>query len=251
MISGVAAGIAAPTAGARLAERYGTDVAIALESVSTATLTSQLIKRGLNGCMLGALQPTHPERRLLGFARTLRYLPHREDLFARRGGGFNAQKQAVEAIQPGDVLVISARAERNAGTIGDILVQRTISRGGSGIVTDGAVRDFGAVARLEIPVYSIGAHPAPLGRCHIAWDTDVAVDCAGALVEPGDLLVGDGDGVVVLPDDVVTEVVNASVQQETEERFVLDQVQAGASVEGLYPMGPQWRLRYEQGERAP
>jgi 5-oxopent-3-ene-1,2,5-tricarboxylate decarboxylase / 2-hydroxyhepta-2,4-diene-1,7-dioate isomerase len=231
--------------GGRLAARYGTDVATALQSVSTATLTSQLVKRGLNGCILGALQPMHPERRLLGFARTLRYLPHREDLFARRGGGFNAQKQAVEGIEPGDVLVISARGERSAGTIGDILVQRMISRGASGIVTDGAVRDFAAVADLDIPVYSIGGHPAPLGRHHVAWDTDVAVDCAGALVEPGDLLVGDGDGVVVLPDDVVADVVNASVQQESEERFVLEQVRAGASVEGLYPMGPQWRLRYE------
>jgi regulator of RNase E activity RraA len=247
----VAAGIATPTIGARVADRYGVDVATALQVVSTATLTSQLIKRGLSGCILGALRATHPERRLLGFARTLRYLPHREDLFARRGGGFNAQKQAVEAIEPGDVLVISARGERNAGTIGDILVQRTISRGGSGIVTDGAVRDFAAVARLDIPVYSIGGHPAPLGRHHIAWDLDVAVDCAGALVEPGDLLVGDGDGVVVLPDDAVVDLVNASVQQETEERFVLEQVRAGASVDGLYPMGPQWRLRYEREEQSP
>jgi regulator of RNase E activity RraA len=247
----VAAGIATATIGARVADRYGADVASALQVVSTATLTSQLMKRGLNGCMLGALRATHPERRLLGFARTLRYLPHREDLFARRGGGFNAQKQAVESIQPGDVLVISARGERNAGTIGDILVQRTISRGGSGIVTDGAVRDFAAVARLDIPVYSTGGHPAPLGRRHIAWDVDIAVDCAGALVEPGDLLVGDGDGVVVLPDDVVVDLVTASVQQETEERFVLEQVQGGASVDGLYPMGPQWRLRYERAEQAP
>ena len=84
-----------------MAARYGTEVATALQSVSTATLTSQLVKRGLNGCILGELQPMHPERRLLGFARTLRYLPHREDLFARRGGGFNAQKQAVEGIEPG------------------------------------------------------------------------------------------------------------------------------------------------------
>jgi regulator of RNase E activity RraA len=248
---GVAAEIAAPTVVTRSASRYGADVATALQSVSVATLTSQLVKRGLGGCILGALQPMHPERRLLGFARTLRYLPHRGDLYARVGGGFNAQKQAIEAIQPGDVLVISARGEGNAGTIGDILAQRAISRGGSGIVTDGAVRDFAAIARLGIPVYSRGSHPAPLGRHHIAWDTGVAVDCAGALVEPGDLLVGDGDGVVVLPDDVVADVVDAAVQQESEERFVLEQVQAGASVEGLYPMDPHWRRRYEQGETAP
>jgi regulator of RNase E activity RraA len=228
-----------------LAARYGPNVAAALQSVSTATLTSQLVKRGLNGCMLGELRAMHPSRRLVGFARTLRYLPHREDLFQSRGGGFNAQKRAVEAIRPGDVLVISARGEHNAGTIGDILVQRAVGRGAAGIVTDGAVRDAANVAGLDLPVYFAASHPAPLGRHHVAWEFDVAVVCAGSLVEPGDLLVGDSDGVVVLPEAVVVEVVEASVAQEREERFILDQVRAGASVDGLYPMNAEWRARYE------
>ena len=111
----------------------------------------------------------------------MRYLPHREDLFAAQGGGFNAQKRAVEAIEPGDVLVVSARGERDAGTIGDILAQRAIERGAAGIVTDGGVRDAVAVAGLDIPVYFASSHPAPLGRRHVAWDLDVAVDCAGQL----------------------------------------------------------------------
>jgi 5-oxopent-3-ene-1,2,5-tricarboxylate decarboxylase / 2-hydroxyhepta-2,4-diene-1,7-dioate isomerase len=229
----------------RLAERYGATVAAGLRQVSTATLTSQLVKRGLNGCILGELRATHPEGRLVGFARTVRYLPHREDLFASRGGGFNAQKRAVEAIEPGDVLVVSARGERNAGTIGDILVQRAIARGAAGIVTDGAVRDSVAVAGLDIPVYFASSHPAPLGRHHVAWDLDVAIDCAGSLIEPGDLLVGDSDGVVILPHDVVVDVVEAALAQEREERFILDQVLAGASVDGLYPMNAEWRARYE------
>ncbi|WP_116996519.1 fumarylacetoacetate hydrolase family protein [Desertimonas flava] len=238
----------APTLEERLVERYGEAVAAGLRTVSTATLTSQLMKRRLNGCMLGELHPTHPEARLVGFARTLRYLPHREDLFASRGGGFNAQKRAVEAVQPGDVLVVSARGERNAGTIGDILVQRAIVRGASGIVTDGGVRDAAAVAGLDIAVYFASSHPAPLGRHHVAWDLDIAVDCAGSLVEPGDLLVGDGDGVVVLPDHVVVEVVEAAIAQEREERFILDRVLAGESVDGLYPMNAEWRARYEASD---
>jgi 5-oxopent-3-ene-1,2,5-tricarboxylate decarboxylase / 2-hydroxyhepta-2,4-diene-1,7-dioate isomerase len=228
-----------------LVERLGPDVAAGLRSVSTATLTSQLCKRGMSGCILDELCATRPQERFAGFARTVRYLPLREDLVAERSAGFNAQKQAVETVQPGDVLVISARGERNAGTIGDILARRASMRGAVGIVTDGALRDGAAVAALHIPVFSASRHPAPLGRHHVPWDVDVAIDCAGALVEPGDLVVGDGDGVVVLPPDHVAELVGAAVAQEREERFILEQVEGGASVEGLYPMNHEWRARFD------
>ena len=194
-----------------LADRFGADVAAGLRTVSTATLTSQLTKRGLAGCILDELHPTRPDGRVVGFARTLRFLPLREDVFARRAGGFNAQKQAVEAIGPGDVLVISARGERNAGTIGDILARRAELRGAAGIVTDGAIRDAPVIAALGLPVFSASRHPAPLGRHHVPWEVDVAIDCAGALVEPGDVIVGDGDGVVVLPPDHVAAVVTAAI----------------------------------------
>src|SRR5919204_502892 len=111
----------------------------ALSQVSTATLASQLRKRGLNGLTMDGLRSTKPDQRMIGFARTLRYLPLREDLFARYGGGMNAQKQAIEQIRPGGVLVIDARREQAAGTIGDILAMRAQARGAAGIVTDGAI----------------------------------------------------------------------------------------------------------------
>ncbi|MGE0511267.1 MAG: fumarylacetoacetate hydrolase family protein [Acidimicrobiia bacterium] len=226
-------------------DRYGSAVSDALQRVSTATLASQLRRRGFDGCMLDGLSSTRPDRRLVGFARTVSYLPAREDLFAAKSAGLNAQKQAVENIRPGDVLVIGARGERNAGTIGDILALRAQRRGAVGIITDGAVRDSAAIAALEIPTYAAAHHPAVLGRRHVPWQADVAVACAGALVEPGDLLVGDADGVVILPDAFVAEIVEAALEQEREERFIAEQVDAGCSVDGLYPLNADWRRRYD------
>ena len=225
--------------------RYGVAARDGLHEVSTATLASQLRKRGLDGCLFDGLSSTRPERRLVGFARTVSYLPRREDLFAARSAGMNAQKRAVESIRPGEVLVIGARGEPNAGTIGDILVLRALMRGAAGIVTDGALRDSAAIAALDIPTYSIAHHPAVLGRHHVPWETDVAVACAGVLVVPGDLLVGDADGVVVLPDDLVVEIVAAALEQEREERFVAERVRAGSSIVGLYPLDEDGRRQYE------
>ena len=226
-------------------QRYGAATRDGLHAVSTATLAAQLRKRGLDGCMLDGLTSSRPDLRLVGFARTVCYLPRREDLFAARAAGLNAQKRAVESIRPGEVLVIGARGEPNAGTIGDILALRAQMRGAAGIITDGAVRDSAAVAELDIPTYSAGHHPAVLGRHHVPWEADVAIACAGALVTPGDLLVGDADGVVVLPHDLVAEIVAAAVEQEREDRFVAEQVRAGSSIVGLSPLDEHGRRRYE------
>ena len=170
-----------------------------LREVSTATLAALLRKRGLNGLTLDGLRSTRPGARMAGYARTVRYLPLREDLSAVYGGGMNAQKRAIEEIRPGEVLVIEARGDPTAGTIGDILGLRAQVRGAAGIVTDGAIRDSVALAGLEIPVYHAAVHPAVLGRRHVPWETGVTVACAGVTIQPGDILVGDADGVVVLP----------------------------------------------------
>ena len=167
--------------------------------VSTATLAALLRKRGLNGLTLDGLRSTHPRAKMAGYARTVRYLPLREDLSAAYGAGMNAQKRAIEEIRPGEVLVIEARGDPTAGTIGDILGLRAQVRGAVGIVTDGAIRDSVALAGLEIPVYHAAVHPAVLGRRHVPWETGVTVACAGVTIQPGDILVGDADGVVVLP----------------------------------------------------
>jgi 2-keto-4-pentenoate hydratase/2-oxohepta-3-ene-1,7-dioic acid hydratase in catechol pathway/regulator of RNase E activity RraA len=213
--------------------------------VSTATVASQLRKRGLNGLTMDGLRSTKPGQRMIGFARTLRYLPLREDLFARYGGGMNAQKQAVEQIRPGDVLVIDARRERAAGTIGDILALRAQARGAVGIVTDGAIRDAARLAALEIPTYHAAVHPAVLGRRHVPWEWGVTVACAGVTVQPGDLVIGDSDGVIVLPPGLAAEILADAREQERQEEFVAGQVAAGAELDGLYPLGERWRSAYE------
>jgi regulator of RNase E activity RraA len=175
----------------------------------------------------------------------VRYLPLREDLSARYGGGMNAQKRAIEAIRPGEVLVIEARGEPNAGTIGDILALRAQVRGAAGVVTDGAIRDSAVLAGLEIPVYHAAVHPAVLGRRHVPWETDVAVACAGVTIQPGDIIVGDADGVLVLPPALAAEVLAEAREQERQEEFIAAMVARGESVDGLYPIGPAWQPAYE------
>lgn len=241
----------APGSADRITRRFGADVAAALASVSTATLASQLRKRGFDGCVLEGVVTASRGVKMVGFARTVSYLPLREDLLAAKTAGLNAQKQAIESLDPGDVLVIGARGVHAAGTIGDILALRAQQRGAVGIITDGAVRDAVAVDALDIPTYSAGRSPAVLSRRHLPWAIDVAVACAGTLVEPGDLLVGDDDGVVLLPAGAVAEIALAAVAQEREEQFVLEQVLAGESVDGLYPMNATWRARYEAAGETP
>ncbi|MCS5733862.1 fumarylacetoacetate hydrolase family protein [Herbiconiux daphne] len=216
-----------------------------LASVATATLSSQLRKRGFDDTSIDGVRPILPGVRLIGRARTLRFIPARPDLFASHGGGFNAQKRAFDGLNSGDVLVIDARGEASTGTVGDILALRAKVRGAAGIVTDGGIRDIAAVTALGLPAYSQGGHPAVLGRRHVPWDVDVTIACGGAAVQPGDVIVGDDDGVLVIPPHLVDEVVEAAIAQEREEEFIAARVAEGEPVDGLYPMNAAWKARYE------
>ena len=216
-----------------------------LRQVSTATLAAVLRKRGLNGLTLDGLRSTRPGARMAGYARTVRYLPLREDLSAAYGGGMNAQKRAIEEIRPGEVLVIEARGDTTAGTIGDILALRAQVRGAAGIVTDGAIRDSVALAALDLPVYHAAVHPAVLGRRHVPWETGVTVACAGVTIQPGDIIVGDADGVVVLPPGLAAEVLAAATEQERQEEFIASRVAQGDPIEGLFPLPEARRPAYE------
>jgi 2-keto-4-pentenoate hydratase/2-oxohepta-3-ene-1,7-dioic acid hydratase in catechol pathway/regulator of RNase E activity RraA len=227
------------------------DLLAAVSQVSTATLASQLRKRGFNHVTLDRLQTTRPSQKMAGFARTLRYVPFREDLFARYGTtvgrtGLNAQKRAVEQVRPGEVLVIEARGDLTAGTVGDLLALRAQVRGATGIVTDGAIRDSETLRnQLAIPVYYAAAHPAVLGRRHVPWEVNVAVACGGVTVVPGDIIVGDGDGVIVVPAHLALEVARDAAEQERQEEFAAAMIAKGESVDGLYPLGKRWHAAYE------
>lgn len=217
-----------------------------LANTPVAGLAAQLRKRGLNTVTIDGVRPLHPESKLVGVARTLRFVPNREDLTATHGGGYNAQKRAFDAVGAGEVLVIEARGEVGAGTLGDILAIRAHARGAAGIVTDGGVRDHDAVSAVGIPVYAAGAHPAVLGRRHVPWDADGTIACGGTTVQPGDIVVGDADGVIVIPPALAEEVVDAALAQEDEDAWIAAQVAAGHPVDGLFPMNAQWRARYRQ-----
>ena len=221
-----------------------------LERVPVAGLSAQLRKRGLNDVTIDGVHALTPGSRFVGTARTLRFVPHREDLFAARGGGYNAQKRAFDAVDAGEVIVIEARGETGSGTLGDILALRAHARGAAAIVTDGGVRDAEAVAAVGIPVFTAGAHPAVLGRRHVPWETDVAVGCGGTTVEPGDILVGDGDGVIVIPPHLAEEVADAALAQEAEDAWIARQVASGHPIDGLFPLNAQWRARYEAERNA-
>jgi len=216
-----------------------------LERVSTATLSSQLRKRGLNNVSIDGLSSTRPGQRVVGLARTLRYVPNREDLFAAHGGGYNAQKRAIDTVNDGEILVMEARGEKGTGTIGDILALRAQVRGAAAIITDGGVRDFAAVAAMDMPTYHANPHPAVLGRRHIPWDTDVTIACGGTTVQPGDIIVADADGILVIPPALAVELAEDALAQEHEEAFIAEMVAEGHGVEGLYPLNAAWRTRYE------
>ncbi|WP_268914995.1 fumarylacetoacetate hydrolase family protein [Antribacter soli] len=216
-----------------------------LRRAPVAGLSAQLRRRGLDNVIIEGVRPNVPGATIVGRARTLRFVPNREDLFASHGGGYNAQKRAFDAVGAGEVIVIEARGETGSATLGDVLALRARVRGAAGVVTDGGVRDFDAVAATGLAVFSKGAHPAVLGRRHVPWDTDVAVACGGATVLPGDVVVGDADGVVVIPPHLAEEVADATLAQEEEDAWVAEQVAAGHPVDGLFPPNAEWRARYQ------
>ncbi|MDN5796469.1 MAG: fumarylacetoacetate hydrolase family protein [Intrasporangium sp.] len=220
-----------------------------LEAVPVASLSSQLRRRGLNNVAVDGVRALAGSGKFVGTAKTLRFVPNREDLFRSHGGGHNAQKRAFDAVGPGEVIVIEARGEHGAGTLGDVLAIRARVRGAAGIVTDGAVRDHDPVAATGIPVYAAGAHPAVLGRKHVPWDTDLTISCGGATVQPGDIIVGDADGVIVIPPAVAEEVADAALGQEESDGWVVARVAEGHPLDGLFPMNEQWQARYD-AERA-
>jgi len=217
----------------------------ALRRVSTATLTVQLAKRGVASTFLGGLSPSRPDLRMVGYAHTLRYVAVREDVRRAHQGGGDAQKVAVESVSPGDVLVMEARGEAGAGTIGDILAARVLARGGAGVVTDGGVRDTPGVRALDLPTYFQAPHAASLWSRHIPLDVDVPITCAGTLVMPGDVVVGDAEGVVVLPAALAEEVARDAAEQEEREAWALERVVDGESIRGVYPLDDARRAEYE------
>ncbi len=219
----------------------------ALRTVSTATLTTQLLRRGFRTTFVQGLLPTRPDLRLVGYAFTLRYAPAREDVAFQAvfDNETNLQRVAVESVGADDVLVIDARGELSAASLGDILATRIAQRGAAGIVTDGCLRDSPGFAEVELPVYYRAPHATASSVAHHPVDLNVPIGCGGVLVLPGDVVVGDAEGVVVIPAALAEEVARDAVEQELEEEFALGRVRAGESIRDLYPLSESRRSEFD------
>ena len=220
----------------------------ALKKISTATLTTVLFKRGLRNVFIQGIFLLNREApRMVGEAFTLRYIPAREDvdqLGAFEGRG-HPQREAIEACPPGHVLVMDARRDATAATGGDILMTRLMVRGVSGVVTDGGLRDSPTIEKLDWPAYC-GARSAPLNLVrHHAVESQVPIGCGGVAVYPGDVVVGDAEGVVVIPAKMSEEVAKEAQAQTEFEDWVEAKVKEGRSIFGLYPPNAETKAEFE------
>lgn len=216
-----------------------------LASVATATLAGVLHQQGIRSSFLSGVRPVRPGRRMVGVARTLRYLPMREDLIPVYATRTNAQREAVESLQRGEVLMIDARNVPDAGTIGDIYAMRAMRLGAVGIVTDGATRDTPALAEMDIPVYHRAAHASTYRRHHMPVDSQIPIACAGVTVIPGDVVVGDDEGVVVIPRALADDIAAKAAEQELAEEWGLERVSSGESTDGTFPVTDERRAEFE------
>src|SRR5262245_17763135 len=224
-----------------------------LKKVSTATLTTVLFKRGFRNVFIqGVFLLNKDSPRMAGPAYTLRYIPAREDLdqlgaFEGRG---HPQREAIEACPPGAVLMMDARRDASAATGGDILMTRLHVRGVAGVVTDGGLRDSYTIDKLPWPAYC-GAPPAPLNLVrHHAVDAQVPIACGGVAVYPGDMVVGDQEGVVVIPAKIAEEVASEAEAQTQFEDWVEARVKEGRSIFGLYPPSAETKAEFEAWKKS-
>ncbi len=216
---------------------HPTDLA-ALSETSTATLATQLFRLGLRNQVLAGLRMLSRDgSRMAGEAFTLRYIPSREDLdiLDVYDDYDHPQRKAVETCPPGHVLVMDCRGEGRAASAGHILLTRMQVRGCAGVVTDGTLRDTPAIADLTMNVYASGSSPMTNLAMHHAVDLQVPIGCAGVAVYPGDVMVGDAEGVVCVPRKLVPVIAQAGLAQERVEEFILRKVQNGAPLRGTYP----------------
>jgi regulator of RNase E activity RraA len=227
------------------------EIVRALSGVTTATLTTVLLKRGLRNVWLRGAKPLQPRQpRLVGRAFTLRFVPAREDLATPASWAAPiSTRAAIEAMPSGCIAVVDAMGVVDAGIFGDILCARMKKRGVAALVTDGVIRDVDGVVGTKLPVWCQGvAAPASVaGLTFVSWQEPIA--CGGVAVFPNDVVVADSDGAVLIPAALLGEVVAAAVEQERLEGWIMTQVDAGMPLPGLYPPNEENKARYEAWAR--
>ncbi len=214
---------------------------------STASLTAQLIKRGLRTRGISNIAPVNPATpRLFGPAYTLRYIPMREDLATGEAMADpeNPQRKSIELVPPGHVLIVDTQGMDVSGTFGDILIARLQMRGVAGVVSDGPMRDIAELKKMDFPVFARGSAAPPSYASMIAADAQIPIGCGGVAVFPGDIVIGDADGVVILPAAIAQEVARNAVEQDQLEAYVRMRVEGGDSIVGVYPPNEETKAAY-------
>jgi regulator of RNase E activity RraA len=221
-----------------------------LRGVSTATITTVLLKKGLRNVWLRGARPLRPsEARLVGPAFTLRFVPAREDLATPESWSSpRSTRAAIEAMPEGAVAVVDAMGVTDAGIFGDLLCARIKKRGVAGLVTDGVVRDVDGVLGTGLPVWCRGqaAPPSVAALTFVNWQEPIG--CGGVAVFPEDVMVADADGAVVIPRALVDEVVAAAPEQERLENWIMREIENGVPLPGLYPPNAATKARYDADE---
>ena len=223
------------------------DAAIAtLRAVSTATLTTVLLKKGLRNVWLRGTRPFRTgQPRVVGPAFTLRFVPAREDLTTPASWASPiSTRAAIEAMPAGCVAVADAMGVADAGIFGDILCARMVRREVAGLVTDGVMRDAAGVLGTGLPVWCSGvaAPRSVAGLTFVGWQEPIA--CGGVAVMPGDIIVADDDGAVLIPQALLAEVLADAPEQEAQEAWIMAEIDRGVPLPGLYPMNAETRARY-------
>ena len=218
-----------------------------LSAVTTATITTILLKKGLRNVWMRGTRPLRPgEQRRVGRAFTLRFVPAREDLATPESWSSpTSTRAAIEAMPAGCIAVVDARGITDAGIFGDILCARMAKRGVGALVTDGVIRDVAGVLGTGLPVWCQGAAapPSVAGLTFVNWQEPVG--CGGVAVFPDDVVVADADGAVVIPAALLEHVLATAPEQERMEGWIMDEVNRGEKLPGLYPMNAETKARYE------
>jgi regulator of RNase E activity RraA len=222
-----------------------------LQQVSTATLTTILLKKGLRNVWMRGTRPLRPDRkRIVGPAFTLRFVPAREDLATPASWASPiSTRAAIEAMPAGVVAVVDAMGVRDAGIFGDILCARMARRGVAALVTDGVVRDVAGVLGTGLPVWcdGVAAPPSVAGLTFVAWQEPIG--CGGVAVFPDDIVVVDDDGAVLIPAALLDHVLAEAPEQERVEAWIMEEVDRGTALPGLYPMNAETKARYEASKK--
>lgn len=213
---------------------------------STATLTSVLKGHGLGNTFMHNVTALKQDMKMAGRAYTLRYIPAREDLNDIPMDNLtDKQRIGIEQMQVGDILVIDARGDTRAGTMGSILAERMHQKGVAGVVTDGAYRDSPAIAASGMPAFARAMNAHTNKTVHYPSEIQVPVGCGDVAVFPGDIIVGDAEGVVVIPVHLAAQVGDEASAMEEKEDFILEKIRSGASIVGTYPPDEKTLAEFE------